>query len=63
MAEVVVVSTEAAADFTEVALVSRAAAIEGVDMAAATAEVTGAMAATATVDMVDTADTDTDQVF
>jgi hypothetical protein len=55
-------------DFAEVALASRAAAIEGVDMAAATAEVTGAMvAATATaamvVDTVDTVTTVTDQVL
>jgi hypothetical protein len=78
MAEVVVVSTEEAVafmvealpavDFAEAALVSRAAAIEGADMAAATAEVTGVMAAaTATAAMVvgtaDTGTTVTDQAL
>jgi hypothetical protein len=64
------VAAEALPDaaFTEEALVSRAAAIEGADMVVATAEVTVAMvAATATVAMVvDTADTVTtitDQVL
>jgi hypothetical protein len=62
-AEVDFVAAWPEADFAEAALVLRAAGIEGVDMAAVTA---GAMAATATAAMVDTAGTVTtitDQVL